>query len=47
MVFGMMYIKGEHLYYKKEQLEMARIYYLCLANTLICNIAVLNGQQYG
>lgn len=47
MVSGMMYIKGEHLYYKRDQLEMARIYYLCLANTLIGNIAVLNGQQCG
>lgn len=41
MVSGMMYIKSEHLYYKKEQLEMARIYYLCLATTLIGNIPVL------
>lgn len=47
MVSGMMHIKGEHRYYKKEQLEMARIYYLCLANTLIGNLAVLLGQQYG
>lgn len=42
----MMCVKGEHLYYKKEQLEMARIYYLCLANTLIGNTAVLHGQQH-
>lgn len=47
MVSGMMYIKGEHLYYKKEQLEMARIYYFSLTSTLIGNIAVLHGQQYG